>query len=56
MNDSKENWEALHAVILDELRFRVGIETSLNDQGRDNLADNLTDVVIANFDLTPRQS
>jgi hypothetical protein len=56
MKQSKEMWKALHAVILDELTFRGGgSQHPSDDQQLDALADHLTDVVIANFELAPRQ-
>ena len=54
MSSSKEMWKALHSVILDELQFRgVGSGTA---EALDNLADNLTNTIVANFELEPRRS
>jgi hypothetical protein len=56
MKESKQRWLALHAVIVNELRFRLpSDEWTATGISPDDLADNLTDVVIASFELTPRR-
>jgi hypothetical protein len=56
MKESKQRWLALHAVIVNELNFRLGSDDwAALGLTPEDLADNLTDVVIAHFELTPRR-
>jgi hypothetical protein len=45
----------LHTVILNELEFRLGGQDEWRGVGVSDLADNLTDVVIAKFEITRRR-
>jgi hypothetical protein len=55
MNDLNKKWIAVHDVIREELRFRVEVPSTITDQDLDFWAENLTDVVIANFDPISRR-
>lgn len=53
---NKETWAAVHMVLLDELRFRAGSDALvIQPDWLSEFADHLADVVVANFELEPRQ-
>ena len=52
---AQEQWAAVHEALLNELRWRMAGKDLLITQDRaDDFVDHLADVVVANFELTPR--
>ena len=56
MSQQKTIWEAVHAALLEELEFRAGGKVLCIEPNRlADIADNLADVVVGKFEVTPRR-
>lgn len=55
MKQGKATWSAVHAVLLDQLRFRANSQPlTVQPDQLDDLADQLADVVVGRFEIVPR--